>query len=167
MPTDRSEQPSGRPSRKTIRLTFRAAGGEVRLIGHERLNMICPPSFGETPEAGKHGGFWMELRDSNDRVLFHRVLDTPLGDSVEVFSPDGKIRREFGPPSERTFEVLVPDRDDASSVALVGEYLDVAKARKAQAEGRPEAASGARELARFELPKGDRSGDVVGTGGTQ
>ena len=32
------------PSRKTLRLTFRVADGEVKLIKQERVNMITPPS---------------------------------------------------------------------------------------------------------------------------
>jgi hypothetical protein len=115
--------------------------------------MICPPSIGQRPEAGKHGGFWVELRDASDRVLFHRVLHSPLGDSVEVHSPDGKIKREFGPSSESTFEVLLPDQDAARTVVLMGEYLDAARARRERAEGPGEPAKGARELARFEVPK--------------
>ena len=154
-----------KPSRKTLRLTFRVADGEVRLVRYERLDMITPPSIGERPEAGKHGGFWVELRDANDRALFHRVLHSPLGDSVEVHSPDGKIQRVFGPSSESIFEVLLPDHDEASTVALVGEYLDATKARREQAEGSVESAKGARELARFEIPKGDQGGDVLLGGG--
>ena len=149
-----------RPSRKTLRLTFRVADGEVRLIRHERVDMICPPSIGEHPEMGKHGGFWMELRGVNDRVLFHRVLHSPLGDSVEVHSPDGKIRREFGPVSERIFEVLLPDDDEANAVVFAGEYLDSAKAHRERADLAGEPAEGARELARFEIPRGDKGGDV-------
>jgi hypothetical protein len=154
-----------RPYRKTLRLTFRVADGEVQLVRHERLDMICPPSIGERPEAGKHGGFWIELRDAGDRVLFHRVLHSPLGDSVEIHSPDGKIQREFGPSSESIFEVLLPDQDEASTVALMGEYLDATKAGREQAEKAGESARGARELARFKIPEGGESGEVLPGGG--
>jgi len=109
--------------------------------------MICPPSVGERPEAGRHGGFWMELRDANDRVLFHRLLHSPLRDSVEVHSPDGKIRREFGDVKESIFEVLLPDDSDAKSITLMGESLDLAKARKKRR-------GASSELARFDVPKG-------------
>ncbi len=136
--------------RKTLRLTFRIAEGEVRLISFERLDMICPPSVGERPEAGKHGGFWIELRDANNRVLFHRLLHSPLTNSVEVHSPDGKIRREFGDVKESIFEVLLPDYADAKSITLMGESLDLVKARKS--------VGGSRELARFDMPKGEKGG---------
>lgn len=156
-----TNQPQNRPARKTLRLTFRVSDGEARLVKYERLNMITPPSVGEAPQVGTHGGFWVELRDPSDRVLFHRVLHLPLQDSVEVHSPDGKIQRIMGEPAESTFEVLVPDYDDASTLALIGEYLDPKEriARHAERlrqvmEGELVSVEGARELARFELPKG-------------
>jgi hypothetical protein len=130
-------------------LTFQVGNGEARLLSHERLNMICPPSVGERPQAGRSGGFWMELRDSGGRVLFHRLLSSTLAGSVEVHSPDGSIRREFGSAEDTIVEVLLPDEPDATSVVLMGDYLD---ARIATA-GR---AAGARELARFDVPVGEK-----------
>jgi hypothetical protein len=144
---------SARPPLKSIRLTFRVTAANVQLVSQERLPVISPPAIGAAPEAGKHGGFWVELRDGNDRVLYHRALNNPLGDSVDVHSPDGTIRREFGPTSESTFEVLVPDYDEARSVALFGEYLDAETFRREQAQ-KP---SASRELARFDISKGGGS----------
>jgi hypothetical protein len=157
----RSQGPSIRQSRKSLRLTFRVADGEVRLVSYERLDMICPPSIGERPEAGKHGGFWMELRDASDRVLYHRLLHAPLGDSVEVYSPDSEIRRDFGAVKQSVFEVLLPDDADARSIVLIGEYLDPARARDDRARG-------ARELARFDVPpEGEKGGKAEIRGGGQ
>jgi hypothetical protein len=113
--------------------------------------MICPPSVGERPEAEKHGGFWMELRDAGDRVLFNRVLHSPLGDSVEVHSPDGKIQRVFGDLKENVFEVLLPDVSNAKTVVLMGESLEPVTLREREV-------GPARELARFDVPKGDKGG---------
>lgn len=138
-----------RQFRKSLRLTFRVADGEIQLVSYERLDMICPPSIGERPEAEKHSGFWVELRDANDNVLFHRILNNPLGDSVEVHSPDGKIRREFGDVKESSFEVLLPDEASAKYITLMGEYLDRAKPRKKRAVG-------SSELARFDVPQGEK-----------
>jgi hypothetical protein len=140
-----------RPSRKSLRLTFRVTDGVVRLVSHERLDMICPPSVGERPEAGEHAGFWMELRDADDRVLFHRLVHSPLGDSVEVHSPGGKIDRQFADVSDNVFEVLLPDDTNAKSITLMGESLAPPKA-SAQRAG------GSRELARFDVPTGEKGG---------
>ncbi len=137
--------------RKTLRLTFRIVNGEVELISYERLGMICPPSVGEQPEVGKHGGFWIEARDSNDRVLFHRLLHSPITNSVEVHSPDGEIRRVFGDAQDSIFEVLLPDDLNAKNITMMGEYLDLKK----EGEKRKEIS---RELARFKVPLGEKGG---------
>jgi len=121
--------------------------------------MMAPPSVGAPPQEGIHGGYWLEVQDENNRVLDYRVLQFPLGDSVEVFNDDGTIEREFGPATENTFEVLVPDYDDASNVAMFGESLEPEASRARRAEraanpeqpGEPEPPS--RELARFKLSK--------------
>ncbi|HZV69836.1 MAG TPA: hypothetical protein VFG10_09835 [Saprospiraceae bacterium] len=138
--------------RKTLRLTFRIVNGEVGLISYERLGMICPPSVGEQPEVGKHGGFWIETRDDNDSVLFHRLLHSPIKNWVEVHSPDGKIRRVFGDAQESIFEVLLPDDINSKSITLMGEYLDLKK----EGENRKEVS---RELARFKIPEGEKGGN--------
>lgn len=148
----RPQGPSLKQSRKSLRLTFRVVNREIRLVGYERLGMIPPPAIGERPEAGKHGGYWLELRDAGGRVLFHRVLDNPLGNSVEVHSPDGKIERRFGEVTDGIFEVLLPDEDDARSVVLMGSPLVPAKGKAK----RPAASD---ELARFEITGRGKGGE--------
>jgi hypothetical protein len=129
----------------TLRFTFRITGQEVKLVSYEHLEMICPPSTGDLPQAGRNGGFWIELRDKRGKVLFHRVLDNPLGDSVEVHSPDGKIQREFGTPKESIFEVLVPEYNEAKIIVLLGESLEPVLTKKEK--------MAARELASFKVPE--------------
>ena len=135
------------PSCKTLRLTFRVTSGEIRLVSFARLEMICPGSVGECPKVGRNGGYWMELRDTDGHVLFHRLLHAPLGNSVEVHSADGKIQRVFGAPTDTIFEVLVPDQPDAVSIVLMGENLDATTGFAK--------AAGSSELAHFDIPKRD------------
>lgn len=154
-----------RPPRRSRRLTFRVAGDQIELVNEEQLEMMTPPSVGPAPQEGIHSGFWIEVQDADNRALDHRLLHFPLGDSVEVFNPDGTIEREFGPATESTFEVLVPDYDDASNVAMFGESLDpqASRARRAARAAHPpsaahpeppgEAEPPSRELARFKLSK--------------
>lgn len=140
---------ASRPARRTRRLRFRAVEGEVELVAQERVEMICPPSVGDPPKAGVHGGAWVELRDGNGELVFFQTLHDPFGTSVEIHEPDGTIRREFGPPSESVFEVLVPDEVDASTLVLMGERPSPRTARgRRRKDGTP---SGAEELARFDL----------------
>jgi hypothetical protein len=146
-----------RPSRKTRRLRFRSSGGEVKLVSQEHLEMICPPSVGEQPEPGRHGGFWVELRGTDDEVKFFRVLNDPIGVSVEIHSPDGEIRREFGPPQDTTFEVLVPDDPTAQTLVLMGEYSPQAADGAERALSQP--VVGAQEMQRFDLSE-DSGGGV-------
>lgn len=141
------------PARRTKRLTFRSSGGAVQLVSQESLDMICPPSVGPPPEAGVNSGFWTELRNDADEVVFFRVLQDPLGASVEVHSPDGEIRREFGPPEDVLFEVLVPDEAAATTLVLMGEEPEVRQTGGRRR--RRERAGGAKELARFDLSEGD------------
>jgi hypothetical protein len=116
--------------------------------------MICPPSVGEAPHARKNGGFWMELQDRNNQLLFHRLIHSPLLGSVEVHSPDGKIERKFGEVKESIFEVLLPDNPAAESIALMGESLDVSALSATGAQQRATST----ELARFEIPRGEKGG---------
>jgi hypothetical protein len=139
---------SQRPSRRSVRLTFRVSGGEVELVSYQRLEMITPPQVGEPPQAGTHGGQWIELRDAHDRVLSYRLISPTELNSVEVHSPDRRIERRFGELRDGIFEVLLPDDDDATSAVLMGEPLGRPKGRRRRAE-----ASG--ELVRFDLPGRD------------
>lgn len=140
---------------KTLRIRFRVAGGEVRLESVERVDMICPPVVGAKPQAGRHGGYWMELQDDGTNALFHRGLQAPMTDSVEVHSPDGKIRRVFGPPRDGLFEVLVPDDPRARDLVLMGQPVLPAGNEGAIAASD---AGGTRELARFAIPGPDERG---------
>jgi hypothetical protein len=141
-------QDSG-PSRKTLRLTFQTVDGQVRLLQQERLDMITPPMVGEPPEAGKNSGFWIELRDDKGSVLAHRLIHSPLRAAVEAHSPDGSIKRVKGAPTNTTFEVLLPDRDGASTAVLIGQPAEGPHGMVTETV----AAAGSQELARFSLAR--------------
>lgn len=142
---ERSKDQLLRQSRKSLRLTFRVSDGRIELVSYERLQMIAPPQVGERPEAGKHGGFWIEMRDAKSRVLAHRLISPTQLNSVEVHSPDGKIEREFGEVKDGIFEILLPDEDDAKSVVLMGDAL-------VRTKGKPKRSEASGELARFAIP---------------
>lgn len=114
--------------------------------------MICPPQVAALPDRATHGGFWFELRDDADAPAFVRAAPNPLAGSVEVHSPDGAIRRVFGPPADAVFEVLVPDRPDATTLVLVGDRPPegVAAGDPGDSPSAPGPTTAA-ELARFDL----------------
>jgi hypothetical protein len=146
-------QPS-KPSRRTLRLTFKVTDGNFELLSQESLEMITPQQAGERPEAGTHSGLWMELQDDKKRVLAHRILNPEQLNSVEVHSPDGTIERTFGEARDGIFVVLLPDDDEGRSAVLVGDPLVRPKAR-----GKEKAQQGSGELARFELPRRGKGGE--------
>lgn len=151
MEKDEKQGQSPRPSRRSLRLTFRLSDGKFELVSSERLEMIAPPPAGEWPKAGKHSGFWVELQDSESQALAYNLINSTLLNSVEVHSPEGKIERAFGEVKEGIFEVLLPDKDDAKSVVLLGDSL-------IQTQEKGQLSEGSYELARFELPERGKGG---------
>lgn len=133
------------PSRHSIRLTFHITEGEAEIIATERLRMVTPPSIGELPIAGTHGGYWVELRNDKGDVIFHRIINNPIQSSAEIFSPDGRIERLFDKAKAQTFEVLIPDTAAGRTIALMGETLSETKS------SRRKKAPDSRELAQFTL----------------
>jgi hypothetical protein len=133
-------------SRRTLRLTFRSSDAGVELLSVDRLEMITPPQPGERPEAGKHGGHWLELHDGGGQVLAYSLINPSVLNSVEVHSPDGSIERHFGAMRNVVFEVFLPDIDGARTAVLVGTPLEPSRRRGARAEV-------SSNIATFELPE--------------
>jgi len=139
----RAEPVDTRRYRYSLRLRFEFDGESLQLVDQQRIRKIAPASPIPLPTVGEQQGFWVELRTSRGRTLFHRPVYNPLRTRVEVHSPDRQPRVLTGPPQAGTFSVLVPDIPEASRVVVFGAPLDEAKARAV--EGRSE------ELASFEL----------------
>lgn len=122
-----------------IRLTFSWRGTDVKLERIVALAMFVPPS--DPPAQGERSGFWFELHDGDGRVLYRRVMHSPMRNDVEVPSGD-KARPLMRVPLKRggpgRFEILAPADEAARVVVLFGSPPD-----------QPTAA--ARELARFPL----------------
>lgn len=92
----------GKPAihRKSIGITFRVLDGSIDILSYQRLPMTCPPSVGLLPEEGKNSGYWLEVRDAKDKIVFHRILSDPLGDSVSHHLSGKKIERNLGTTSD-------------------------------------------------------------------
>jgi hypothetical protein len=146
----------GKPAiyRKSIRITFRVLDGSVDILSYQRLPMTCPPSVGLLPEEGKNSGYWLEVRDAKDKLVFHRILSDPLGDSVSHHLSGKKIERNLGTTSDHVFQVLIPDIPDADSMVLMGESLEPEGLRLLKKQ-KPEPS---RELKRFAIPEGEQGG---------
>ncbi|SRR6266508_866003 len=105
----------------SIRLTFAYSGNDVRLVRTERVAMITPGAA-TPPPAGDQTGYWVEVRDAEGNLLYHRPLHDPLRRGVEVFGdePGEAIYRVDNPDREGEFDVLVPDLPTAAEFTLHG-----------------------------------------------
>jgi hypothetical protein len=125
--------------RRTLRLVFAYEGDVIRLVSTERVEMTPLPSDALEPVENR-AGFWYELRDRGESLLYRRIAPLPMRTSAEVPTddPDRPLRRIDIPDPRGEFVVLVPDLDDAEALVFVG-----------SPSGR--AVTESRELARFAL----------------
>ena len=137
---------------RAVRLTFTyESDEEIRLVGRQPMEMVTPPTDALSGYEGEQG-FWIEVRSDQDETLYRWVMQDPLRQDVEVFSPDPKepvTRRPVEKPSG-SFSVVVPDLEEADHVALLS-----SRAPSAHAPARP-----ATEFARFSLRSGREGGGV-------
>ena len=131
------------------RLTFHYdENGAVVLAGREDLPMVAPGSPEPVSSRGEYSGTWVELQDSQGRVLFERVLHDPFRAKVELRYPSGRrTEAGYGPREPGEFEVLLPAMPDAAAVVVWSSELDAGRRDEA-----------AREVARFSLGEGTHDG---------
>lgn len=142
-----------------LRVTFEYEGTHVRKISQQRVEMIAHPSH---PTRGYEGevGFWYELRDANDKIVYRRVIHNPMEAHYEVASPEGRFTRRPIPNPRGTFEIVVPEMAEAPNLVLFGTpHPPSAPVGSPAAEAvRPPVprvgTAPAREIARFNLKEG-------------
>jgi hypothetical protein len=131
-------------SNRSLRLTFEYKGADVRLISQQSVEMMVPPSD-RTDEYTNHAGFWIELRDREDRVVYRRIMHSPI--QLDREAPSGDPQRTFtrvpADSAQGVFTVLVPDVAYARDVRLVGSPPS-------------EPARAAKEILRVDLAEGPR-----------
>ncbi len=107
-----------RPNR-ALRLIFSYKGSKPTLESRQEIEMTVPPSD-RTYEYEQQSGFWVELRDLDDRVIYRRVMRNPM--ETEREAPSGDPKRPFTRVSPQnpqgTFAVLVPYVDSAEALVL-------------------------------------------------
>lgn len=105
----------------SLRLTFTYKGGDARLARVERVAMLAPAVVTPPPERDQ-AGYWIEVRDSAGKLLYHRPLHDPMRATVEVFGeePGDPIYRQPNKSPEGEFEVIVPDLPDAARFSFNG-----------------------------------------------
>ena len=87
--------------------------------------MIVPPSH-PTYDSAQQSGFWFELRDAENRVLYRRTMHDPI--QTEMEAPSGDPKRPFtrAPVKEPqgVFAVLVPALEAANSLVVLASPSD-------------------------------------------
>ena len=106
---------------QALRLTLAYQGGQVTVVGSERVAMIVPATIAEQPAAGQTG-YWFAVIDDAGRVLYHRPLHQPIRIDVEAFAPDPQqsIARVATATRDGWFTVLIPDIPEAHAFELHG-----------------------------------------------
>jgi hypothetical protein len=109
------------PPSAAWRLTFEYEGDDVRVVSQERVDMLAPPDDEELLNHGR-AGYWVEVRDEENEVLYQQVIHDPIKTDAEVFpeDPSQPIQRV---PLERpkgVFQVLVPDLPEGKQAVLHG-----------------------------------------------
>jgi hypothetical protein len=104
---------------QTLRLTFEYQGETISLVGRSSVEMLLPSAV-KTPIHQGQSGFWYELRDRQDRVLYQRAIHNPIRFEREIFpeNPEEPIRRAKVANPRGVFDLLVPDVPEGEIVVL-------------------------------------------------
>lgn len=117
--TDASDSRTPGPA---VRLICTADDDGVRVVSRRRLAKVVPPSEpldDELVTTTGRAGFWVEVRDADERVRYRRVLPDPLSGEVEVPGGQGSFTRQTSAQASATFALLVPDVPGADHVSLL------------------------------------------------
>ena len=102
-----------------LRVTFQFVGGRISVLQTEPVDTVVLPS---DPLEGyeDHSGFWVTVVGHDGRVLYRRVLNSPVQFNPEVHEPGPagmSSRRTAAAQPSGTFTVVLP-RFDGASVEL-------------------------------------------------
>jgi hypothetical protein len=105
----------------TLRLTLAYEGMEIRLVAGQRVEMIPPRGESERIQLGQPG-YWVELRNAHEQILYQSILHYPIRYMIEVpGDPDtGVMRWEKVNNPRGIIQLLVPDIPEARILILFG-----------------------------------------------
>ncbi len=103
----------------SLRLTFEYEGRKVQLISQERVKVMSPPSEILHEYKGQ-SGFWYDVIDAQEHLLYRRAAQNPIQFDVEIFTDDPEapiVRRKIDNPHGQ-FSLLVPDMPEATALVF-------------------------------------------------
>ena len=118
----------------TLRITFSYDGPKLDISSVQRVAMRAPAPAETTPQTNQTG-YWLEVRDGNGVLLYHRPIHDPTRRHIESFgdAPGKPMRRHPATDTKGEFEVLVPDLPSAQTCRLHGPGEAAAKTTAALA----------------------------------
>ena len=124
---------------RAMRLIFTYHSMQPQLISQQQIEMMAPPSD-SIDEFEGHSGFWVELRDAEENLLYRQIMHNPI--QLEYEAPSGDPERPFthvkNEATDGTFMVIVPYLEQASTLVMHSSPAD-------------EPAGPAKEIARIDL----------------
>ena len=120
-----SKPGEGATPTKALRLTFSYSPKGIQLEEIQELEgMPSPPTdpIQHDPETG----FWYELRDASNDILYRHVIENPMRDHAEVYSEGMPIERQTVKDHAGSFALLVPSLEGATTIVLFSSPLDAA-----------------------------------------
>jgi hypothetical protein len=100
-----------------FKMTFDGDGLAVN--GVTAAEMRVGPSD-QTDDMSNASGFWYELRDTDETVLFRRITANPLSPDAEISSEDGDFTRGTLGDSAGDFDIITPALADARTLVIFG-----------------------------------------------
>ncbi|MFE4023245.1 hypothetical protein ACFXPZ_38610 [Streptomyces sp. NPDC059101] len=105
-------------SEPAVRYRLAHEDSNVSLVSDQRITVVVPPSE-EILEGCS--GFWCDLRDADDNVLYRHAMRNPLTPEREVFDPDtGEVSKIMLDRVAGSFWVITPDHPQARFLVLQG-----------------------------------------------
>jgi hypothetical protein len=107
---------------QSLRLTFSYDGERIGLTDVRRVPKQVPPT--DPVEADlNQSGFWFELRCSDGKPYYRRVVPHPIRYMQEVFPehPEQPFELVPIPNPKGVFSLVVPELDEAQTLVLMGD----------------------------------------------
>jgi hypothetical protein len=142
---------------QAVRATIAYRGQELRLVSSQTVAMRTLPSH-ELQAPDGQSGFWFQLEDAGGRVLYRRVMQTPIRYDTETVSDDPQrpLMRVALEDPDGVFFLLVPLLREAQIVRVFSSPLEPHK------DAEP-----AREILAFDLFGGGGGQEPTTGPGTQ
>lgn len=129
---------SPRPAGSVLRLLVSWQGPRIALAEAKGVNMVVGPSEPQL-SSSPHAGYWFELRDADEHVLFTTLVRDPA--VLEGFtSPTSPINVDLPWCDEKTLDVSLPNDPRAKAIVFFGSPY-----------GKGNVGAPASELARFRV----------------